>query len=570
MRHPISRIFCPLVLLPVILIGLPDLAPAAESNVNPDLIPQLRKIGPITQLYVQGKPFLARGGELGNSTASDIKVLTTAFDRLQRMHLNTVMLPVYWDLIEPEEGKFDFSLVQGAVEQARAHNLHLVYLWFGTWKNSMSCYAPSWVKRNTARFPRAKQTSGETMEIISPASVEAMSADAKAFAALMQWTHDFDADHQTVIMAQVENEIGMIPQPRDHSQGSETVYETAVPADVLAALTSGTLGPEVTAIWTQAGRKTAGNWADVFGSTPQADEIFSAWQFSRYVQTVASAGRNQYPIPMFVNAALIRPGFLPGKYPSAGPLPHLIEIWRLCAPAIDFISPDIYFPNFQEWSTRYTRAGNPLFIPETAASARAPGNTVYAIAHSNAIGVGPFSIENVSDERERQITQCYSLLEGLAPLILQSQQQGKILGLSPQVAFDWKIPDDPQTGQLSNIIFTAQFDRAAIGDASTTVLPTLGAGRWEAPAGTPLGAAMILQTGPEEFIVMGMGVVITFTPADGKGHIGIDSAQEGRFEPDGAWTGARWLNGDETHQGRHIHPYDGNWTIQRVKLYRYD
>jgi beta-galactosidase GanA len=570
MGDGISPIFCTLAFLLLVVTLLSGPVNAAEANVNADLMPQLRKTGTVTQLYVQGKPFLALGGELGNSTASDITVLTAAFDKLQRMHLNTVMLPVYWDLIEPQEGKYDFSLVQQAILQARAHNLHLVYLWFGAWKNSMSCYAPSWVKRDTARFERARQSSGESMEIISPANQACRKADARAFAALMQWTRQFDADHQTVIMVQVENEIGMIPEARDHSPSAQALYETALPADLLASASKGDLGPDVTAIWTKAGRKTTGNWSDVFGASPEGDEIFSAWQFATYVQTVAATGKQQYRLPMFVNAALIRPGLLPGKYPSAGPLPHLLEIWRLGAPAIDMICPDIYFPNFQEWSGRYVRNGNPLFIPEMAASARAPGNALYAIAHCNAMGCGPFSIENVAEDRERQITQCYDLLTGLSPLVLQCQQQGKILGLSPQIEFDWKIQDQPQQGQLGGIIFDAQFDHAATGDAATTVLPTLGAGRWEAPVGTPLGSAMILQIAPEEFIVMGMGVIIKFSPADGKGHIGIDQVQEGRFDNDGAWVGGRWLNGDETHQGRHIHLYDGNWTIQRVKLYRYD
>ncbi|MCI0748746.1 MAG: beta-galactosidase, partial [Verrucomicrobia subdivision 3 bacterium] len=134
------------------------------------------------------------------------------------------MLPVYWDLTEPEEGKFDFTLVQGAIDRARARDLRLVFLWFGTWKNSMSCYAPSWVKRDTARFERVKLRSGETVEIISPASAAANEADARAFAALMRWTREYDSEKRTVIMVQVENEIGMIPEPRDHSEKSEQAY----------------------------------------------------------------------------------------------------------------------------------------------------------------------------------------------------------------------------------------------------------------------------------------------------------------------------------------------------------
>src|SRR5262245_18155970 len=165
-------------------------------------IPELRKVGSVTQLHVDGKPLLVLGGELGNSTASDLDVLEQALARCERMHLNTVMLPVYWDRIEPEGGKYDFTLVRGAIDLARRHHLRLVYLWFGTWKNSMSCYAPGWVKRDPSRFERARRSNGEAMEIISPTSSAACDADARAFAALMRFTKQYDAAEQTVIMVQ--------------------------------------------------------------------------------------------------------------------------------------------------------------------------------------------------------------------------------------------------------------------------------------------------------------------------------------------------------------------------------
>src|SRR4029079_1709131 len=171
-----------------ILLSLAYMGYSQGSKTYTTSIPELRKSGRVTQLYVDSQPFLVLGGELGNSTASNLAVLETALDRCQRMNLNTVMLPVYWDLIEPEEGKFDFALVRGAIDHARARNLRLVFLWFGTWKNSMSCYAPSWLKRDTARFERAKRSSGEMLEIISPESTAAADADARAFSALMRWT----------------------------------------------------------------------------------------------------------------------------------------------------------------------------------------------------------------------------------------------------------------------------------------------------------------------------------------------------------------------------------------------
>lgn len=332
----------------------------------------------------------------------------------------------------------------------------------------------------------------------------------------------------------------------------------------------GELGPEVTALWEKAGRKTKGSWSDVFGGNPQGEEVFSAWRFAKYVEKVAAAGKKEYPLPMFANAALIRAGYQPGQYPSAGPLPHLLEVWRALAPSLDMICPDIYFPNFMEWCGRYMRNGNPLFIPEMAASARAPANALYAAARFNAIGFGPFSIENVGPDRERQIAGCYSLLAGLSEVILNCQRNNKVIGLSPQVAFDWTIDKQPQRGELGGILFEAKFDQPEVtADTLATTLPTLGSGRWDAPPGVPRGAAMILQLSNDEFAIAGMGVTITFSPADGKGKIGIESVQEGRYDKAGKWIGTRWLNGDETHQGRHVHLGLDTWTLQRVKLYPY-
>lgn len=546
--------------------GIGSAQQAADTNSPP----QLRKVGPVTQLFVNDKPFLILGGELGNSTASDLNVLDQALSKCRRMNLNTIMLPVYWDLIEPTEGQFDFTLVQGAIDEARAHKLHLVFLWYGTWKNSMSCYVPSWMKRDTARFERVKTSAGEAEEIITPESSAACDADAEAFSALMRWTRQYDSEKQTVLMVQVENEVGMIPEARDHSEMSEAAYRGQVPSKLLSLATSGNLGPEVEALWDKAGRKTSGTWSQIFGPGPLGEEVFSAWEISTYVEKVAAAGKREYPLPMFANAALIRSGALPGQYPGAGPLPHLLEVWHSGAPTLDMICPDIYFPNFMEWCGRYVRDGNPLFIPEMADSARACGNAVYAAGRFNAIGFGPFSIENADEDKSRQITNCYNLLSGMSDRIEKSQENGTILGFSPLVGFDWSTDSQPQRGQLGGIIFTATFDApSAGGNSQTSVLPTLGAGRWDAPPQTPRGSALVVQLGSEEFAVLGMGVIITFAPADGRGKIGIDRVQEGRFAADGTWIGGRWLNGDETHQGRHLHLYDGQWSVQRMTVYRY-
>lgn len=530
--------------------------------------PRLQKNGRVTQLIVGEKPFLMLGGELGNSAASDLTEFGAICEKLKRMHLNTILLPVYWDLVEVQEGQYDFSLLQGAIEAAREQDLRLVLLWFGTWKNSMSCYAPGWVKRDTERFARVRLRSGEAVEIISPASEAAQEADAQVFSSLMRWLKSFDGEQHTVVMVQVENEIGMIPEPRDYSPVSEAAYQSAVPDVLLSRLTNGELGAEVTALWQRAGSRTKGSWSDIFGADEEGAEVFSAWQFATYVEAVTRAGRQEYSLPMFVNAALIRSGYKPGQYPSAGPLPHLMEVWQTGAPSLDMLCPDIYFPNFGEWSRRYVRGNNPVFIPEMAASARVGANALYVIGQLGGMGVAPFAIETT--DKQPLIADCYRVLEGLSPLILDCQRDGKIICLSPEVGFDWKVPEGPVQGELAGFMFEATFDPwDGKTDDRTTILPTLGAWRWEAPAGTPCGAAMILQVGPEEFAVMGLGVVITFAPADGQGKVGIESVQAGHYAADGVWLGGRWLNGDETHQGRHIRLGNDAWQVQRVRLYRF-
>jgi beta-galactosidase GanA len=118
------------------------------------LIPYLKKQGTATQLIVHEEPFLVLGGELGNSSASDPAYMETIWPKVVAFNMNTVLAPVYWELLEPEEGQFDFTLVDSLIHGARRYGVSLVLLWFGAWKNSMSCYAPLWVKRDLDRFPR--------------------------------------------------------------------------------------------------------------------------------------------------------------------------------------------------------------------------------------------------------------------------------------------------------------------------------------------------------------------------------------------------------------------------------
>jgi beta-galactosidase GanA len=437
-----------------IFLSVLVVAPTASAG-SP--VPHLRGQGTATQLIVDRRPFLIRGGELGNSTASSPTYLEPLWGRLTDLNLNTVLAPIYWDLLEPEEGRFDFSTLDRLVAQARDHEMRLVLLWFGSWKNSMSCYAPAWVKRDPQRFPRARDLDGTPQEILSPFSTENRDTDARAFAAVLRHLREIDGTSHTVLMVQVENEIGMIPAARDHGPEADRAFASPVPAELTGylAVHGDELAPELRALWLGAGGRGAGTWSDVFGPGPAAEEIFMAWHFARYVEAVAAAAKKEYPLPMFVNAALIRPGYQPGQYPSGGPLPHLFEVWHAAAPSIDFFAPDIYFQDFAGWARRYKRPDGPLFVPEARRGSEASVNGLYALGALDAIGFSPFGIESIGEPAGRELAASYSLVAQLEPLILALQGRGKMAGLRSE----GQEQRQPQQVRLGGYVLAATFDR---------------------------------------------------------------------------------------------------------------
>jgi len=521
----------------------------ANSQAQQQRVPHLRKQGTATQLIVDDKPFLVLAGELGNSSSSGLEYMRPVWPKLAALKLNTVLIPVYWELIEPVEGKFDFTLVDGLIQDARKHNLRLVPLWFASWKNSMSCYAPSWVKTDQQRFPRSQDKNGAGMEILSPFNKENFEADARAFAAFMRHVREVDGNDHTVIMVQVENEIGMIPDSRDRSTVANQLFSERVPAELMNYLSEHKeqLIPEFRTAWAANGFKISGTWEEVFGKGPATDEVFMAWYFARYVDRVTEVGKKEYSLPMFVNAALIRPGHMPGQYPSAGPLPHLIDIWRAGAPKIDFFSPDIYFQNFAEWVRKYDRSGNAVFIPEAMPGSVDAVNAMYAIGQHNAIGFSPFSIDSLDEETTNAVTASYDLLNQLTPLILNHQGKGTMAGLLPE----GPEQRQPQQLRLGNHTLYVTFDRPTAQNTSV------------------LSGGLVIAIAPDEYVFAGTGLTVTFEAAGGGDPIvGLLSVDEGKYV-NGQWVVTRRLNGDQTHQGRHLRLPAGKFGIQRIKLYRY-
>ncbi len=554
------------VLLFTALCILPQASEVARASATS--LPHFERRGEATQLIVGGKPFLVLGGEVKNSSTSDLVHFSRKWPLLVRDNLNTVLVPVAWETIEPVEGQFDYSNVDGLIKGARDHDMRLVFLWFGTWKNTFSSYVPAWVKRDQQRFARMQTADGRGTERISTLSTAARDADARAFAQLMRHLKAVDGAQQTVLMVQVENEVGVIPESRDHAPDAQAAFAQPVPAELMAYLAAhrATLNPQLRAAWEAAGGRSTGSWTEVFGDSGMTDSLFMAWSYARYIDHVAAAGKAEYPLPMFTNAALIRPNYEPGQYNSGGPLPFAIDLWKAGAPALDFLAPDIYFDNYASWASEYRRPDNVLFVPEARGGAAGAANALYTFGALKGFGFSPFGIDErgvqlagdpsvglgTGGDGDPVIGALYGLLEQLSPLVLQKQAEGKIATVIME-----------GSAQRSG--------RGRIGDYTVNMIRASGPDGTTDPASRL--AAIFLQTGPDEFIVVGAGdMQVSFTTdRPGPPIVGIESIDE-QMVKDGAMRPGRRLNGDENGQGQSLRLVSsdaGEAKVYRVRLYRY-
>jgi len=528
------------------------------------------------------------GGELSNSAATSVEDIDEVLPRMKALGLNTVLVPAYWELMEPREqsqtslsyaerrqkstegqlmepveGKFDFTLIDRTIEVARREQLHVVFLWFGVWKNSMSCYTPAWFKQDTKRFPRAMTAEGKQMEIASCFSDNVLQADLKAFSALMRHIREKDPQREVVVMMQIENEIGMLESARDHSPLAEKAYNKE-------------------------------RWAERYGTDEYADEKFMALSYARYVEHLAKAAREIHDMPLYVNAAMNSRGRRPGEYPSAGPLAHLIDFWHEGAPSIDLLAPDIYDTGFKSWCAQYAmplrpqdggKVKNRLFIPESRCCENSGVRALYAFGEHQALGFSPFAIDQASEKETESVTQAYALLRQLAVAnskLYTLNSTLKSWGLLFDQEDRERVIDDNGVVMTCRHYFTLPWDPRAT-DGST----------W------PEGGAMLIRLGKLDYLLAGSGVVIDFkTPTEkqqeqqktlgedgfaeaggntkpkvnkrfnGK-RLGLLSVDEVSISNDGTMQYLRRHNGDQTHQGRHARIGVGEWKLLHIKLYEY-
>lgn len=537
--------------------------PTGKAQAGNEAIPHLRKHGAATQLIVNGKPFLMLAGELHNSSASSLAYMRPIWPRLAAIPLNTLLTPVYWELVEPAEGKFNFTLVDGLIRQARESHLHIAFLWFGAWKNGWSSNSPLWVKSDPRRFPLVIKKNGQEDQILSTFGTNTLRAEKEAFAALMRNIQEVDGNDHTVLMLQVENEV----HAWDYSPAATRAFHRAVPAQLLSYMQRhrDSLVPQFKKIWDAAGDKTSGTWSQVFGS--RAYEMFMDWHYARYINQIAAAGKVEYPIPMYENTALmgIDPNAPMVENAPGGPTPAAMDVWLASGDAIDFYSPDIYMKDFAQWCNLYTQAGNPFFIPETIGGPTGAANVFYAIGQANAMGFSPFGIDstyhffatakhdakvsslfgmNSFPYEKNALEKSYRVLMQIAPIILQHQGDGTMTGF----VLDKSHPSESVT--MNGYRLQISLNRGFFSPADH-------------------GYGLIIATGPNRFLGVGSGFLVRFSPASaGPPNAGIGYIEEGSYAS-GAWIPGRRLSGDEDYQGQAWLFGAGPPVIERALLYRF-
>ena len=536
---------------------------AGETSVKPALV---QKDG-VTHFEVDGKPFLMLTGELHNSTSTSESYMESigVWEQMKHGHFNTVIASCSWDVIEDAQGQYDFTSVDHVIRNARKNGLKVVMIWFASWKNGNSTYAPSYIKRDPVHYPLVQTEDGGFLNVLSAFGQASLQADRDAYTALMRHIKEVDKDY-TVIMMQVENEMGILGSVRDFSPAAQQAWEGQVPADLMQYLSSqkGRLFPELEKVWSENGYKMSGTWEEVFGkSQTKADdllsdypyyteEIFQAYHYAKYVNEITAAGKAVHDIPMYVNNWLRQPGMInPGQFPSGSPLPEVIDVWRAAAPAVDFTAPDIYINEYEWVLSQFALSNNPIFIPECRVDV---SKALYAYGEYDALGFAPFGFDgaqNASGEYSadfENLGKCYAILSGMDQMIIRNYGSDKLRGLrvteenaSPSVEMgDYILTARSSVRNQRAFNYGQGAAQMAREDAQLVA-----ASRQQAQSG-----ALILQTSPDEFYIVGLNVSFSFASknADAPGRILTDALEEGTFV-DGRWVPGRRLNGDENRVG---------------------
>ena len=504
---------------------------ALQAQVAGHPVPSLVQKDGRYALLVDGAPYLMLGAQSNNSSDWPA-TLPQVWSAIEYLHANTLETPIYWEQFEPRPGQYDTSAVDNILAQARAHHVHLVLLWFGTWKNGSQHYMPEWMKLDPLRYSHVMNKNGELIDSPSPFASASLEADKRAFGALMRHLKQADSE-RTVLMVQVENETGSYGSVRDYCPEANKLFEGPVPPEILKAMGKTPATPDA-------------NWEAVFG--PEAEVYFHAWAIAKYVGEVAAAGKAAYPLPLYVNDALHDPlkPEVPVTYESGGPTDNVIPIWKAEAPAIDVLAPDIYLPRTEQYLKTldlYHRPDNALLIPETSGAVH-EARFLFSALGLQAIGYSPFGLDYTGNRPT-----------------LPGEPEGKNAFLDPTAQNYGLIA--PMMRDVARLNFEGKLQATAEVEGQPT--QTLHFGEWDAVIsygprrrGMPdptqphemLGRALVAQLGDNRFLITGFDCSIDFRPAGTEqqrkaGNIVVGAGQTPSAKIDGKWVHRQFLRVEE-------------------------
>ncbi|MCI9326721.1 MAG: DUF5597 domain-containing protein [Lachnospiraceae bacterium] len=477
---------------------------------------------------VDDAPFLILGGELHNSSGSDLGYMEkNVWPGLRRLGGNCYLTPVYWECMEPEPEKYDFTLVDGVIEQARREGVRLILLWFGLWKNGNSSYVPAWIKTNPDYF-YMHGIDGKMIESVSPFCEEAVDLDQRAFCRLMEHLRIMD-EERTVIMVQVENEVGIWMNPRDYGSRANELFYREIPEEMAELYGA------------------SGTWEEAFGVN--ACEYFMSWGLSRAVGRIAEKGKESYNLPLFMNCVAMGLPLRAGQLPSGGPLPRVHKIWRKFAPTIDLYGPDIYSPFYKEVSSDFASA-NALMVPELSQDKNSASKALFTVAAYNTICFSPFGIDGLMTPLSENdllaqmntdlnvpqpcsgelLAEAYRILRMMWPDICKAQEEGRIYAFlqqnEPGAEF---ILDD----YIINVTYGDGGMRGFMGQAG------------HRKEDAPIGGGFIIRQDTSRFLVCGLSCNVQVNPKYAEqAQVFVLDKREIRCTEEGLVPG-RILNGDE-------------------------
>lgn len=513
-------------------------APLAEHA-----IPRLVQHEGRYALWVDGAPYLMLGAQSNNSSDWPA-TLPEVWPAIEYLHANTLETPIYWEQFEPKEGQFDYSQIDTILAQARAHHVHLVLLWFGTWKNGSQHYMPEWMKLDPQRYSHVMNKEGEYVDSPSPFATASLQADKRAFTAFMRHLKQADSE-RTVLMVQVENETGTWGTVRDYSPQANKLFAGPVPPEILKAMGKMPVN-------------SGANWEQVFG--PGAEVYFHAWAVSRYVGQVAAAGKAVYPLPLYCNAALRDPlqPETPVNYESGGPTDNVIPIWKAEAPAIDILAPDIYLPGTTQYLTvleRYHRPDNPLFIPETSGSVRS-ARFLFSALGLQAIGYSPFGLDYTRPRPALPGEPEASKNAFLDPTAQNYELIGPMMRDVARLNFEGKLQATAEVeGEPTQTLHFGAWDAVI----------TYGAARRGPADGNPetIGRALVAQLADNQFLVTGYYCRIDFRPAGTAQQRRLGQVIVGSGQTPSAKIGGQWLHRQFLRVEEGVYQ-NGAFTFQRI------